>query len=119
MPYSVEAKNLMLNALGAVAVRVSVHDANPGSTGASEAAGSTRGTIAYAAADIGAMNKTAPNPTVTNIPSTFTVRFVGLWTSAGVYLGYDPVPDTTTAGGVPWTYAVTSSTLDLNLGASA
>ena len=119
MPYSVEAKNAMLDYLASIATKISVHDANPGSTGANEAVGSVRGTIAWGAAAGGAVEKTATNPTVTNIPAGFTVNFVGAWTAAGVWLGYDPVPATTTAGGVPWTYAATSGLFDLNANASA
>ena len=45
MPYSTLGKNAMLDALGALAVFVSLHDGDPGESGANEIAG---GSPAYA-----------------------------------------------------------------------
>jgi hypothetical protein len=62
---------------------------------------------------------TTGTASVTGIPAAFTVRYIGMWTTGGTWLGYDAVAEVTSAGGVPWTYAATLGALDLNATASA
>ena len=89
---SVAAKNNMLDSLGTVAVFVSLHTADPGTTGASEATG---GAPAYARKSItwnaAATTKTSSNAPVFDVPAG-TYAFFGLWSavSAGTY--YDGGP---------------------------
>lgn len=85
------AKNLMLDALGAVAVYVSLHTADPSTTGASEVTG---GSPAYArkastwnaAASGNLDNSNAP---VFDVPASTTITHFGLWSAAtsGTFYG--------------------------------
>lgn len=119
MPYSVQAKNAMLDALGVT--HVSLHTANPGSTGASEVTGGSpayaRKAITHAAATGG--TRSASTQPVFDVPAGTTVTHVGYWTAAsgGTYLGYDDVTSETFAG--QGTYTLTSNVFDLNSTASA
>lgn len=116
MPYSVAAKNKMLDALGVTVV--SLHSANPGSTGANELSGGSpayaRKSITQATAAAGAT--AASTQPVFDVPAGSTVAFVGYWSGA-TYLGYDDVTSETFAA--QGTYTLTGSTLDLNATASA
>lgn len=119
--YSVAAKNLMLDALGAVAVYVSAHTADPGPTGTNECAGSTRAGVTWSAASAGA--KLASNtPTITGISITDPVQYVGFWSAAsgGTYYGKALVTATTADGGAgTWGYQCGQNALDLAAVASA
>lgn len=91
MSLSAAAKNAMLNALDeAVAGYLSLHTANPGTTGASEVSGGSyaRQAVVWDAASGGvkAMNGTE----AFSIPAGTTVTYAGLWsasTSGTFYLG--------------------------------
>ena len=120
MPYAVAAKNVMLDQLGTVAVYLSVHDANPGSTGTNEASGSVRGAITWNTAS-GGFKTQSNTPAVTAIPNAFVVRYVGLWSAStgGTYYGYQAVSTTSTVTAGTWTYTATTGQIDLNAVASA
>lgn len=124
MPYSVAAKNTMLNNLGSTSVitdyEISAHTAIPGSTGASECAGSTRATGVFAAAAGGAREQTNA-PSITGIAVADSVQYLGVWTDDGVtWLGYQAVTPTSASGGSgTWSYDVAAGTIDLNELASA
>jgi hypothetical protein len=115
MPYSILGKNAMLNALGALAVKASLHTADPGESGTSEVAG---GNPAYARKDItwgtagsGTMDMNAT--AVFDVPSSTTVSYVGFWNSAGtVFYGSANVTDEVFAA--QGTYTLTDADLDLN-----
>ncbi len=121
MPYSVQAKNYMLDQLGGQAVFGSLHTAAPGSTGASEVTG---GSPAYARKGLtwnsaSGGSKTLSNTPTFDIPAGTTVAYVGLWSaaSAGTYYGYIDITDEIYAA--QGTYQITSGSLDLNATASA
>lgn len=115
MPYSVQWKNAALDAAPPDAL--SLHSANPGSTGASELSGGSpayaRKTPTWSAAATG--SKALSGTVVFDVPAS-TVAFVGMWRS-GVWQGYIDVTDEVYAG--QGTYTITSGTLDLNATASA
>jgi hypothetical protein len=91
MPFNNTAKNLMLDALAAVADNLSLHTANPGATGTNEVTG---GSPAYArqantwnAAASGEAALTA-NETF-DVPASTTITHVGLWSAptGGTFYG--------------------------------
>lgn len=121
MPYSVQAKNLMLDALTALGLHVSAHSTIPGSTGAGEIAGTTRQALGFTAATAGATAHTAE--IIPGVPSGTSVQYLGVWkhttsTSVADYIGYQAVTPFTGSGG-PWSYDVAAGALDLNALASA
>lgn len=120
MPYTDGAKNIMLTALTALVTHVSVHSAAPGSTGASEISGSVRGAVTWNTAAAGAATISG-TASVGSIPAVSTVKYLGLWSAStgGTFYGYQLVPDTTTASGLPWTFIVATGELNLNATASA
>ena len=94
----------MLDALGIDAV--SLHDADPGATGAAELVGGTyaRQTPAWDPAAAGALD--LASSLTFDVPSGSTVAFYGLW-KAGVWQGsVDPTPDETY--GADGTYTINS-----------
>jgi hypothetical protein len=116
MPYSILGKNAMLNALGALAVFVSLHTADPGETGADEVTGGSpayaRKAITWNAAAAGAMDDS--NVPVFDVPSGTHVNYVGLWSlvTGGVWYGSDVVTEEIFAA--QGTYTLTDMDLDLN-----
>lgn len=90
MAFSPTGRNVMLDAVGAVAVRVSLHTADPGTTGTSEATGGSYGrqTIAWAAASAGS-KVTTGTPAATIPVAAGTYTHFGLWstTTGGVFYG--------------------------------
>ena len=117
MPYSVLAKNAMLNALGALAGFVSLHDDAPGETGAHELTGGSpayaRKAITWNAAAAGVLDDS--NQPTFDVPAGASVRYVGLWSAAtdGIWYGFDPV--TTVNYIVQSTYTLMDMDLDLNM----
>lgn len=93
MGLAVAANNLAVNAVGVVALRASLHTADPGTTGASEIAG---GSPAYAR-QVVAWNPAATSSAslvadaVFDIPAGTTPTHAGFWTTAGVWLGGAPL----------------------------
>lgn len=87
---STTGKNVMLDAIGAVAVYASLHTADPGATGTSEATGGSpayaRKSITWNAASGGALDNNA-NP-IFDVPAGTFTHF-GLWSAvtAGTYYG--------------------------------
>lgn len=115
MPYSILGKNAMLNALGALAVYVSLHSADPGESGTSEISG---GSPAYARkactwnpAASGSMDNS--NTPVFDVPPATTVAYVGFWSALtnGIFYGSADVTDEVFAG--QGTYTLTDADLDL------
>ena len=116
MGLNVTAKNLMLDALAAVAVFVSLHSADPGATGANEISG---GSPAYArkagtwnAAAAGSLDNS--NVPAFDVPAGTTVAFVGFWSAVtgGTFYGFIDVTDEVFAGqGV---YTLTDADIALN-----
>lgn len=121
MPYSAQAKNLMLDAFGTSAAYLSLHTGNPGSTGAAEVSGGSpvyaRKAAAWNAASAG--TKTLSNAPLFDVPPGTTVAYVGVFSAVtgGTWLGYiDTADESYTLQG---TYQVTSGSVDLNAVASA
>jgi len=115
MPYSALGKNAMLNALGALAVKASLHTADPGANGTNEVTGGNpayaKKTIAWSAAGSGTMN--LDGTAVFDVPAGTTVAFVGFWNTAGaVFYGSADVTDEVFAA--QGTYTLTDADLDLN-----
>lgn len=120
MPFSVQAKNVMLDALGSVAVYMSVNKTAPGSTGAGEMTGVTRQAVTWNSASGG--SKTQSNsPSFSSLSTSEAVNYVTIWSSitGGTYYGYQQVTTTSVVSGGSWTYVVNPGTIDLNAVASA
>jgi hypothetical protein len=115
MPYSALGKNAMLNALGALAVKASLHTADPGANGANEVTGGdpayAKKTCAWGTAGSGTM--ALDGSVVFDVPAGTTVAFVGFWNTAGsVFYGSADVTDEVFAA--QGTYTLTDADLDLN-----
>ena len=117
--YDAEAKNVMLDALAALAVRVAAHTGDPGAanTASNEVSGGSpayaRKAIAWSAAAAGAAAQNGD--VVVDIPAATTVAWLSLWNTAGTvrYLKKDVTDE---AFGAQGTYTITAagSSLDLN-----
>lgn len=109
------AKNLMLDALGAVAVFASLHTADPGSTGTSEVSGGSpayaRKAITWNAASAGNLDNNG-NPTF-DVPASTTITHIGFWSAvtAGTFYGGQAVTNETFGG--QGTYSTTDVDLAL------
>lgn len=109
------AKNAMLNALGAAALYGSLHSADPGTTGANEISGGSpayaRKSLSWAAAAGGSKALQATFP-VFDVYAT-TVAYVGMFSAAsgGTYYGHWDVTDEVFAG--QGTYTVTSGSISI------
>src|SRR5204863_3591654 len=83
--YDATAKNVMLDALGAVMTRVALHTGDPGgaNSATSEVSGGgyARQAITWFAASAGAMDNNA-NPAF-SVPAATTVSWVSFWNTAG------------------------------------
>lgn len=112
--YANAARNVMQDALGVVAVFVSGHTADPGSTGANEISGGSpayiRKAITWNPASGG--TKTASNSPVLDIPAGTTITHLGFWSAVtlGVFYGSSDIVDETYAG--QGTYTATTVTLN-------
>ena len=87
MPFVNDGKHVMLNALGAVAVKAALYTGDPGGAGTSnEVSGGSpayaKKTIAWDAAADGEMDKNSSPAVVFDVPSGTTVKFVGFWNTA-------------------------------------
>ncbi len=124
MPYTTAAKNRMLDALarnvapGAGIATVSLHTADPGSTGASEVTGGlpayARKAITWNAATGGSIDDSTSS-IVFDVPGSTTVAHVGFWSgdATPVFLGSNPVtPNEVFAS--QGTFTVTDADLNLN-----
>ena len=116
MGYSDVGKDLMLDALGAVAVFVSLHDGAPGDNGANEISGGSpayiRKAITWNASSGGSLDSS--NAPELPVAAGTTVAYVGFWSaeSGGTFYGFADVTDEVFAG--QGTYTVTDADLDLN-----
>jgi hypothetical protein len=117
--YDATAKNVMLDELGTLALRVAAHTGDPGAANAAdnEVSGGSpayaRKAIAWSAAAAGSAAQNGD--VVIDIPAATTVSWLSLWNTAGTvrYLKKDVTDE---AFGAQGTYTVTAagSTLDLN-----
>lgn len=110
------AKNLMLNALAAVAVFASLHDGDPSTNGANEISGGSpayaRKAITWNTAATHNLDNNA-NPAF-DVPASKTVKYVGFWSAdtGGTFYGYIDVTDEAFAG--QGTYTLTDADIALN-----
>ncbi len=123
MALSDAGRNNAVNGLATTAVYMSMHSADPGTTGASEITGGSpayaRKAVTWGAASSGTRNMSAA--VVFDIPSGSNVSHYGLWTAAtgGVFQGGDslrdgsnnPVVESFSGQG---TYTVTTASLTIN-----
>lgn len=113
MPLTDNAKDAMLDHLGTLVTRVSLHTADPGTTGTNEVVGGSyaQQAISWNGAASGAM--TASNQPQFSVPGGTTVAFVGFWNTAGdtFYGSYDVTDESFGGDG---TYTITSGQIDLN-----
>lgn len=117
--YDLTARNVMVDALAAVAVRWALHTGDPGAanTASNEVTGGSpayaRKAVAWNAAGSGAA--TQNGDVVLDVPAGTTVSWVSLWNSAGTvrYLKKDVTDEVFGAQGT-YTIKGTTSTLDLN-----
>ena len=111
------AKNVMLDALAAVMLRVALHSDDPG--GANSATNElTGGSPAYArkaitwdAASAGSMN--CPTDPVFDVPAGSTVSWISAWNTAGT-VRYFKKDVTNEVFGAQGTYTLTDLDADLN-----
>lgn len=113
---SVQAANLMLDALNAAGLFVGTASAEPGSTGANPNAGITRQALTFAASASGSITQTN-TPSVPGLADGDTVAFLTLWkhvssTSVAHYMGKQAVTPQTVTGST-WSYDVAAGTIDL------
>jgi len=110
--YSAAAKNAMLDALTITAV--SLHNADPGATGANELTGGSpayaRQTPTFNAAS--SASRALNANLVFNAPAGATVAYVGYW-NASTWLGSDPVTSETFVGQGTYTVLASGTTLSL------
>jgi hypothetical protein len=115
--YDATAKNVMLDALAALMLRVALHNADPGAansatgelTGGSPAY--ARKPIAWNAATGGAIDdSTAP---IFDVPSGATVAWISFWNTAGT-VRYAKKQVTSEVFGAQGTYQLTDVDFDLN-----
>jgi hypothetical protein len=117
--YDITARNVMVDALAALAVRVAAHTGDPGAANAAdnEVTGGSpayaRKAIAWSAAAAGSAAQNGN--VVIDVPAAVTVSWLSLWNTAGTvrYLKKDVTDE---AFGAQGTYTVLASggALDLN-----
>jgi hypothetical protein len=101
MPFSNAAKNLMLDHLCAATAgagqitHVSLHDGDPGDTGANEISGGSyaRKAIAHGTgASGGSISHDGTDPVI-DVPAAKTILYVGFWSAitTGTFYGYAPI----------------------------
>lgn len=108
MSYSNDGKDIALDAIGAAAVYISVHTADPGATGANEVVGGSYARVATTWAAASAAAKSGSAVTL-NIPAGTTITHFGLWTavSGGTYVTGDVLPNSGETYGSAGTYVAT------------
>ena len=115
MPYSDDAKNLMLDNLGTSAIYVSLHTADPGTTGVGEVTGGSyaRQSVTWNVAVGG--NLDSSNTPEFDVPGGTTVTHFAAWSAltAGVYYGGSALSAAETFSG-DGTYTLTDIDMDLN-----
>lgn len=110
------AKNAMLDELATVAVFVSLHTADPGTTGTNEVTGGSpayaRKAITWNAASAGALDSS--NAPVFDVPAGTTITHVGLWSasSGGTFYGSFDITDETF--GAQGTYTLSDADVTLS-----
>jgi hypothetical protein len=97
MAFSNASKNVALDAIGAAATWLSVHSADPGTTGANEVPSSTRAQTTWSAASGGSKTGTVA---AIGVPAGATITHWGLWTGStgGTFHTGNTLPSSETYG---------------------
>jgi hypothetical protein len=97
------SKDVALNAIGAAATYISLHSADPGTTGANEIAGGLYVRVATTWGGAAASSMAGSQVTI-QVPASTTVAYWGVWTTstAGTYYegGILPASETYTGAGI-------------------
>lgn len=117
--YDITARNVGVDAIAALALRVALHTGDPGgaNSASNEVTGGSpayaRKAIAWNAASGGSATATAN--VVLDVPAATTVSWISLWNTAGTvrYLKKDVTDEVFGAQGT-YTVVAASTTLDLN-----
>ena len=113
--YDITARNAMLDALAALAVRVALHSGDPGAANSAtnelSGGGYARQAIAWNAATGGAIDSS--NAPAFSVGAGVTVSWVSFWNSAGT-VRYAKKDVTDEAFGAAGTYTLTDADFDLN-----
>jgi hypothetical protein len=118
MAYDVTAKNVMLDALAAVALRVALHTGDPGAANAAdnEVSGGdpayARQAIAWNAASGG--NLDSDGTPVFDVPGSTTVSWLSIWNTAGTVRYLKKQLGANETFGAQGTLTLTDVDLDLN-----
>src|ERR1039458_9260584 len=100
--YNNTSKDVALTAIGAAATWISLHTADPGTTGTSEVSGGTYARVQTTWGTAAASSMAGSQVTI-NVPAGNTVEYWGVWTanSGGIYYegGAVPVNETYAAAG--------------------
>lgn len=116
MPLNDTAKNLMLDALAAVAVYASVHNNDPSTNGANEISGGSpayaRKAITWNSASSHNLDNNA-NPAF-DIPAGTTVKYIGLWSASSGGTFYGSFAVTNEVFAAQGTYTMTDADIALN-----
>ena len=75
------SKDVALTAIGAAATYVSLHTADPGTTGTSEVAGGAYARVQTTWGSAAASSMAGSQVTI-NVPASTTIQFWGIWTAA-------------------------------------
>jgi hypothetical protein len=114
--YDTTARNIMVDAVAAVGLRLALHTADPGgaNSASSECTGGgyARAVVTWGAASGGVATATS-TPHVISIASGQTVSFMSLWNAAAT-VRYWKRDVTDEAFGAAGTYTVTALTMDNN-----
>lgn len=113
--YDATAKNVMLDALAAVCLRVALHSGDPGAANTADnelsGGGYARQAIAWNAASAGAIDSS--NTPTFSIEAGDTVSWISFWNTAGT-VRYAKKNVTDEAFGGAGTYTLTDADFDLN-----
>ena len=105
--YNNTSKDVALDAIGAAATFISLHSADPGTTGANEISGGTYARVATTWSSAAASSKSGSQVTI-NVPAAATITYWGVWSTitAGVFYEGGSLPASETYGGAG-TYLLT------------
>lgn len=116
MPLSTTGRNLAVDGVTAGVTHISLHTADPSTTGANEVSGGSpayaRKAVSWAAASGGSAGITGS--VVFDIPASTTVAYFGLWSAstAGTFRGGGALSASETFGG-QGTYTLTAATVSV------
>lgn len=107
MGFTNTSKDAALTAIGAAATYISLHTADPGTTGASEVSGGSYARVQTTWGTAAASSMAGSQVTI-NVPASTTIGWWGVWTAAtaGTFYEGGALPASESYGGAG-TYAIT------------